>query len=204
MSKPNKLPRYVTPKGVAQYPKLNTPDTKFNPDGEYNTKLVLEGDVAQDTLSLLDKLYAEAQDKAKKENPGKKIKSGPEPYSVDEETGKVTLNFKLKAKVTRKDGTQFEQKVALFDAKGKPLPEGANVGGGSVLKVAFEAVPYYTAMAGAGISLRCRAVQVIELHEYNAGGAGSYGFSEEDGYEAATTAPNNDFSDETEEANSDF
>ena len=35
MSTPNKLPRYVTPKGAAQYPKLNQPDTKFNPDGDY-------------------------------------------------------------------------------------------------------------------------------------------------------------------------
>lgn len=198
MSKPNKLPRYVTPKGVAQYPKLTQPDTKFNPDGEYNTKLILDAEPAQETLSLLDKLYAEAQEKAKKENPGKKIKPGPEPYSVDEETGKVTLNFKLKAKVTRKDGTQFEQKVALFDAKGKPLTD-VNVGGGSTIKVAFEAIPYYTAMAGAGISLRVRAVQVIELHEYSSGGAGAFGFGEEDGYEAAPTANNNDFNDSEED-----
>lgn len=190
MSTPNKLPRYVTPKGVAQYPKLNQPDTKFNPDGDYNTKIIINGKDAAETISLLDKLYAEAQEKAKKENPGKKIKPGPDPYSVNEETGEVTIAFKLKAKVTRKDGTSYDQKVALFDAKGKPLNE--NIGGGSVIKVSFEAFQYYTAMAGAGISLRCRAVQVIELHSYSSGGAGAFGFGEEDGYEAATPAVNND------------
>ena len=190
MSTTNKLTRYVTPKGVAQYPKLNTPDTKFQPDGEYNTKLIVSASDIGDTINLLDKLYAEAQEKAKKENPGKKIKPGPEPYSINEDTGEVTIAFKLKAKVTRKDGTSYDQKVALFDAKGKPLNE--NIGGGSIIKVSFEAFQYYTAMAGAGISLRCRAVQVIELHSYSSGGAGAFGFGEEDGYEAATPAVNND------------
>lgn len=32
----------TTPKGIANYPKLNEPDTKFEPRGSYNTKLIFE------------------------------------------------------------------------------------------------------------------------------------------------------------------
>lgn len=198
MSKP-KLPRYVTPAGTAQYPYLTKPDTKFNPDGEYKLKLEIPGDKAQDLVTFLDEQFALAQEKAKKENAGKKIKPGNEPYEIDQDSGKVTVNFKLKAKVTPKNGEPFEQKPAIFDAKGKPIMGDAKVGGGSKVKVAYEVLPYYTAIAGAGVSLRMKAVQVIELVEYSGGaGAGAYGFGEEEGYEAEdNSADSNGFSEET-------
>lgn len=198
MSKP-KLPRYVTPAGIAQYPYLTKPDTKFNPDGEYKLKLEIPSDKAQDLVTFLDEQFALAQEKAKKDNPGKKIKPGNEPYEIDEDTGKVTVNFKLKAKVTPKNGDPFEQKPAIFDSKGKPIQGDAKVGGGSKVKVAYEVLPYFTAIAGAGVSLRMKAVQVIELVEYSGGaGAGAYGFGEEEGYEAEdNSADSNGFSEET-------
>lgn len=204
MTKKTKLTRYVTPKGTAQYPYLTKPDTKFNPDGEYKISLELDAADAQEITSFLDEQLAKAIAKAKEENSGKKIKEGDAPYGVDENTGKVTVRFKLKAKVTPKNGDPFEQKVALFDAKGAPIGAGATVGGGSKVKVAYEVIPYYTAIAGAGISLRLRAVQVIDLVEYSSGGAGAFGFGEEDGYEAAPTAAEDDFTDETEKSTSDF
>jgi hypothetical protein len=204
MTKKTKLTRYVTPKGTAQYPYLTKPDTKFNPDGEYKISLELDAADAQEITSFLDGQHAQSLAKAKEENTGKKIKEGDVPYSVDENTGKVTVRFKLKAKVTPKNGDPFEQKVALFDAKGAPIGAGATVGGGSKVKVAYEVIPYYTAIAGAGISLRLRAVQVIDLVEYSSGGAGAFGFGEEDGYEAAPTAAEDDFTDETEKSTSDF
>jgi hypothetical protein len=204
MSKRPKLPRYITPKGTAQYPYLTKPDTKFNPDGDYKINLELESSEASEIMSFLDEQFAEAVEAAKKANPGKKIKQGDVPYSVDENTGKVTVRFKLKAKVTPKNGEPFEQRPALFDAKGNPLDADAKIGGGSKVKVAYEAIPYFTAIAGAGVSLRLRAVQVIELVEFSSGGAGAFGFGEEDGYEAAPTANNNEFKDETNEDEEDF
>ena len=196
-----KNPRYVTPAGIAQYPYLSKPDTKFNPDGEYKLKLEIPGDQAQDIVTFLDEQHEAAQAKAKKENPGKKIKEGTCPYEVDDDSGKVTVSFKLKAKVTPKNGDPFEQRPALFDAKGKPLQD-VNVGGGSKVKVAYELVPYYTAIAGAGVSLRLKAVQVIDLKEYSGGAsADAFGFGEEDGYEAEdNSAAGNGFSEETEES----
>lgn len=199
MSKKPKLPRYVTPKGTAQYPYLTKPDTKFNPDGEYKVNLELNAEDASEIMSFLDEQLAESIAKAKKENAGKKIKEGDVPYSVDEDSGKVTLRFKLKAKVTPKNGEPFEQRVAIFDAKGKPITDEIKIGGGTQMKVSYEVMPYYTSMVGAGISLRVRAVQIIELVEFSSAGAGAYGFGSEDGYEAeeSATNTNNEFKDET-------
>ena len=194
-----KNPRYTTPAGIAQYPYLTKPDTKFNSDGEYKISVEIPGAAAQDIVTFLDEQFAASVAKAKKENPGKKIKEGDVPYSVNDDTGKVTVRFKLKAKVTPKQGDPFEQRPALFDAKGKPIGTDAKIGGGSKVKVAYELVPYYTAIAGAGISLRLKAVQVIDLVEFS-GGASSeaYGFGEEEGYEAEDTpAAQNGFAEET-------
>lgn len=200
-----KNPRYTTPAGIAQYPYLTKPDTKFNPDGEYKISVEIPGAAAQDIVTFLDEQFAASVAKAKKENPGKKIKEGDVPYSVNDDTGKVTVRFKLKAKVTPKQGDPFEQRPALFDAKGKPIGADAKIGGGSKVKVAYELVPYYTAIAGAGVSLRLKAVQVIDLVEFS-GGASSeaYGFGEEEGYEAEDTpAAQNGFAEE-EESDKDF
>lgn len=200
-----KNPRYTTPAGIAQYPYLTKPDTKFNPDGEYKISVEIPGAAAQDIVTFLDEQFAASVAKAKKENPGKKIKEGDVPYSVDDDSGKVTVRFKLKAKVTPKQGDPFEQRPALFDAKGKPIGADTKIGGGSKVKVAYELVPYYTAIAGAGVSLRLKAVQVIDLVEFS-GGASSeaYGFGEEEGYEAEDTpAAQNGFTEE-EESDKDF
>jgi hypothetical protein len=201
-----KNPRYTTPAGIAQYPYLNKPDTKFNPDGDYKVNLELPIEEAQQLIAKLDELHEAAKAKAKKENPGKKIKDGSPGYDINEETGAVTFKFKTKAKITTKNGDSFAQKVAIFDAKGKPLVNAPNIGSGSKLKVSFETVPYFTAIAGAGLSLRVKAVQLLELREFSSGGnAEAYGFSEEDGYEATvTTTEEHEFTNETEEETEDF
>lgn len=179
-----KQPRYTTPKGTAKYPWLSTPDTKFNPDGDYKVTLVLPVEQADTIIQFLDEQLAASEAKAKKENPGKKVKVADAPYKMDEENGNVEINFKLKARVNMQNGDSFEQKPALFDAKGKPISD-VNVGGGSKVKVSYECVPFYTGLIGAGISLRLRAVQVIDLVEFSGGAAaGAFGFEEEDGFEA--------------------
>ena len=199
-----KQPRYTTPKGTAKYPWLNKPDTKFNPDGDYKVTLVVPVEEADTIMQFLDEQMAASEAKAKKDNPGKKVKVADAPYSVDEDTGNVEINFKLKAKVTMQSGDSFEQQPALFDAKGKPLSD-VNVGGGSKIKVSYECVPFYTALIGAGISLRLRAVQVIDLVEFSGGAAaGAYGFGEEDGFEAEDNTSQFEETNGTENDSADF
>jgi hypothetical protein len=199
-----KQPRFTTPKGTAKYPWLNKPDTKFNPDGDYKVTLVVPVEEADTIMQFLDEQMALSEAKAKKDNPGKKVKVADAPYKVDEDNGAVEVNFKLKAKVTMQSGDSFEQKPALFDAKGKPMTN-VNVGGGSKVKVSYECVPFYTALIGAGISLRLRAVQVIDLVEFSGGAdAGAYGFGEEDGFEAEDNSSPFEDTDGNQEDSSDF
>lgn len=199
-----KNPRFTTPKGVAKYPWLNKPDTKFNPDGDFKITLVIPVDQADTIMQFLDEQMAASEATAKKANPGKKIKVADAPYKVDEDNGNVEINFKLKAKVNMQNGESFDQKPALFDAKGKPLND-VNVGGGSKVKVSYECVPFFTALIGAGISLRLRAVQVIDLVEFSGGAAaGAYGFEEEDGFEAEDTSSPFEQPNGTDENDEDF
>lgn len=186
MSDKKKPLRITTPKGRANWPKLAEPDTKFNADGVYSIKLVLDADAAKPVIEAIDKVRSQAIEDAKSEvGKGKKIKVADAPYVVDEEASTVTFNFKMKASGKTKGGEVFTQKPALFDAHGKPLPAGIKIGGGSECRVSADVVPFFTALIGAGASLRLRAVQVLELVEFG-GNAESYGFDvEEDGFEVS-------------------
>ena len=204
-----KLPLHRTPAGKAIWPKLTKPDTKFNADGEYNVKLSIPSEEAQDLITTLDNAYNNAQETAKDKNPGKKIKPASKPYTEElddqgNETGNILVSFKCKAKITDKNGNSFANAPTLVDSKNQPFPKGQDIWGGSTLRVAFNAIPYYTAMAGAGVSLRLKAVQVINLVTGGGGDGASYGFEEEDGYVApkATTVSNE--ATDAEEEDEDF
>jgi hypothetical protein len=192
-----KAPSFLTPKGIANYPKLTVPDTKFNAEGHYSVKLQFTGDEAQELSAFLDEKSEEAVAEAKAENKpkagqkAKPIKEADKPYSWDDD-GNLVVSFKMKASGVTEAGKAWSRKPALFDAKGKPLGEGVNIGGGSTLIVSYTPSPFYTALIGAGISLRLEAVQVIDLKEYQGSTADSFGFEAQDGFEAEeSTSPFN-------------
>lgn len=203
--------RYVTDAGTAIYPYLIEPDTEYNADGEYKVKLRLAPDaIFKDSKGksvgtaqeFLDSMLEKSVEKAKAENKGR-IKEADAPYEVDEDTGELLVNFKLKASGKTREGKEFTQKPALFDAKGKPF-EPEEIWGGSTIKVSFEVIPFYTKLIGAGISLRLKAAQIIELIQGGSANADSYGFGEEEGFEAEDEAGDAGFSSEDEEgSNSD-
>lgn len=186
--------KFTTPAGIASYPYLVNPDTKFNPEGEYKVSLMLSASDAAPLIKLIEGKMEEQFNLIKNEAKGPKakkaVKMSDAPYSNVEddegdETGEIKINFKQRALVTRKkDKKTFEMKVALFDAKGNSFKPKGYVGGGSKVKVAFEIIPFYTKMIGAGVSLRLRAVQILELVDGDGVTADSYGFDEEEGFEA--------------------
>lgn len=186
--------RLTTPKGYAQYPYLLEPDTKFNPEGDYKVNLAMDDNEATKKLitkldQILDNFYEENEDVAKAQAKGRKVMKA-DIFEYDSE-GRVVLKFKQKAVITKKDGSKFEVKIPQFDAKGKPMK--ANIGRDSVIKVNFSIKPYYMPTTKTvGLSLRPVAVQVIDLKEFTSGGsAESYGFGEEEGYEAEDTESTN-------------
>jgi len=87
-----------------------------------------------------------------------------------------------------RDGKPWTAAPAIFDAKGQPVRDRDSLKGmwsGTTGRVSFEAQPFFQAAIGAGITLRLKAVQIIDLVE-GGGSAESYGFGEEDGWSGSS------------------
>ena len=186
MAKNNNV-KVVSPVGVSQYAWLTTPDTRFDETGHYKTNLIINAKQAQSLKTQIDAEIKKSVALAKEKAKGKAIKEAPRPYDDEmidgKASGNVIFKFKTKAKIITKDGKVIPNRVALFDSTGKPMID-ANVWSGSEMKVSAELIPYYTAMAGAGVSMRLRAVQVTKLVEGGSSNAKGYGFEKvKDGYE---------------------
>jgi len=200
----NSYVKVVSPVGVSQYAWLTTPDTRFDETGHYKTNLILN---SKDSQVLKTQISAEIKKSltlAKEKAKGKAIKQAPSPFEDElidgKPSGNVIFKFKTKAKIITKDGKVIPNRVALFDSMGKPMID-ANVWSGSEMKVSAELIPYYTAMAGAGVSMRLRAVQVTKLVEGGSSNAKGYGFDNvKDGYEQpeAVVAQEENVSQETQ------
>ena len=165
---------FTTPKGIAQYPWLSKPDTKFNEEGEYKVNLVLTKEDATPVIEQINAAFAENLKVQIKEN-GKDIKTANPPYmnELDDDgkpTGNVIIKFKSKALYP----------PAIFDAKGDVMKD-SNIWGGSEIRVNGSIAPYYVKLIGAGVALRLRAVQVIQYVEGGTGSADRFGFEEVDG-----------------------
>lgn len=202
-----KLPIWQTPIGTAQYPNIVRPRAKYQREddfkkgvigsGEYSTKLILKGADAASLIKKIDTAAAFSLEQAKKDakNPkeAKEFKLATPSYKAEvdddgNETGNTVFNFKLPSTIKSKTGDAIKLRPALFDAKGKPLTNpNLNVGGGSKVKVAFEMRPFaIKGPVGAGVSLQLKAVQIIDLVEWNGQkDASGYGFDEEDGFDAS-------------------
>lgn len=198
----------ISPKGVAVWPNFRKPDYKFNADGVYKTGLKVSAEDSEALRTKVEKLTQAhmvltkktLQDLTVNGKDGKAKKAAkdalekltfcyPWAESVDEdgnETGDFELAFKSNAKITVK-GEIRDKKITVFDCS-KPAKEiQGEVWGGSVIKVAFDFVPYHMASTGAvGISFRMNSVQVVQLKGPGQGGSGAapdFG-DEEDGYQS--------------------
>lgn len=210
-AKKPKAPTGTTPVGVAVYPRLNKPDTKFNPAGNYSTKLVLSAEDAAPLMEAIEKVAeeayenakatleakleeAKAADKPKVKKKLEKLVKGDMPFAPEyddagDETGNIVFSFKTNASYTdKKTQKTVQREVTMFDAKGKKL-EGSkrpSIWAGSKLSVAYMLSDFYNAATdSAGCSPRLNAVQIVELVSGSGGNAASYGFGSHDsGYEA--------------------
>lgn len=184
MAERKKKLQLTTPVGTAIWPRLNEPNRRWKPEGEYTTTLKLSREEAGGFIAELDAQIEENYAAACASEKKKAVKRADPPYKMETddtgaETGNVLIKFSLKARVEPRNGEPFDQKPALCDAKRKPL--NARIGGGSRIKVACKVNPWFTAALGAGVSLWCVAVQVLELVGPG-GDMAAYGFADEDGY----------------------
>jgi hypothetical protein len=180
------LVRITTPVGIAVYPKLEKPDTKFDPIGAYSVNLDLSPKEAEGLITQIKKIADAAYTSELKEKGKKTLKRADMPWSETED-GQLRFKFRLKAQGGSGDNT-WTQKPAIFDASGVPVAN-LNIGSGTRMKVAFEVAPYFTAMLGCGVSLRLKAVQIVELKEWIGGdNFDAFGFKATDGYVKQTEA----------------
>ena len=180
--------------GEAIFPHLNKPDVRFNEAGEFKVTLKVAKSDATAMLKLYNSAIEDALKLAEQNHKGKGIKNAPKPFT--EENDYVFFKFKMKATgVNQKTKEKFSQRPQLFDAKKNPIPLSTLIWGGSKMRVAYNLVPYYTPMLGAGITARLKAVQVISLVE----GKDSNLFSKEDGYETTSEPKAEVISNETSE-----
>lgn len=191
-------PKITSPKGTLIYPHLSEPDTKFvKPDGEYHTKLALDAN-DESTQAFIEKLegilQAYVDENPDELTPAKLKKAGradlyeEEVDDEGEETGRYIFKFKLKAKVKTKT-KEWDQKPRLFDSAAQPITGDCNPWTGTVAKVSAELFPYYMETTkNFGLSMRCQAVQIIDLVSGGGASADDFGFGEEDGYVSEGTA----------------
>ncbi len=193
------IPIKVSVAGEAIYPHLMKPDVRFNEHGEFKVTLKIAKQDASQMVKELDQAIEDSLAKAQKDNKGKTVKSAPKPYK--EESGNVFFKFKMKASgVNKKTQEKFTQRPQLLDSKKNPIAPSTSIWGGSIMKIAYQPVPYFTPMLGAGVSLRLKAVQVIKLVE----GKQDNLFNEEDGFETKTTEKANSDATSEIQASSDF
>lgn len=185
---------------------LNKPNTKWNANGKYECTVIADPSdeaiaaIVEKMTAVRDEAYetklaelneaTKGKDKAKAKVALKKLHKAdigaPELDDEAEETG--NLKFKASSVASgksKKDGKPWKRKPTLFDAKGKKLDNPPLIFGGSEVKMAVTAAPYYKPDDGSvGCTLYLDAVQVIKLVSGTGQSADDFGFGEEEGFEA--------------------
>lgn len=193
--------RYASPAGEALFPYLITPDD-YEGKLEFKTKLKLDKEKPE-VQAFLTKVETEAKKAYESQIEEMKAKGGKAaanaskyemylPFEDDfdkqgNETGMVLVNFKTAATYKDKTTGATKQKVLpLFDSKNQRM-EIDDLWGGSIIKLSFTfSNPWSNPSAKtAGISLYINAVQVLDLRKGGGQSAESFGFDEEDGFEAS-------------------
>jgi hypothetical protein len=203
----------VTPKGeLVGFNAIATPSIKFNPDGVYNANILIAKEAGEQLEKTIKEVLTEqykSYGKGSVKQPVTRIK----PYVTVEKNddGEVTketpdsqdryiLKTSAKAKIKCKSGEVIDVKIPMYDAKGKPIKD-IKLGEGSIVKLSLS-LDGYTIAGKTGVSIKLKACQVIDLVEYQGGGnAASYGFGEEEGFEASDSEDTDttETSDETED-----
>ena len=195
----------TTPKGKAVWPRIDTPDTKFDEDGVYSCKLhVSEGDFKAFEAIVKPKLDAAYKEECSRQCKDKIRMAASSPLRINDE-GDHEIYAKQKAKVHTKSKGTLEFTIAAVDSQGKKI-DMPKIGSGSTLKMAVEVNTWFVPSQGFGYTLRLRAVQVLDLIEYG-GGDSSFGFgAEADGYVGSGESLNQAFevADEAETTNAPF
>lgn len=199
----------INVRGIARYPWLNKPDTKFDAAGKYKVDLEITADDAAALLPALEKLREQAKADFQKAAKGKKAKDAdlplfPQLDSEGNETGAYILRVGMKASgVSKKTGKPWNRAVPIFDAKMRPA--NPQIFGGSELVVSFKAQGWANPKGECGATCYLEGVQVIRLSSGSGGSsAAGLGFKAQDGYSAEDDAVTEEGGETSAEGGYDF
>lgn len=178
----------TTPAGTLLYPTLIEPNTRFVASGVFETRIVIPaGEAADDLEETLTNARSSWLSECAKTSGGKKVKVNEAVPCTRDDDNNLVVKAKLPFQVNTKSGKSWQQKPALFDAKGQKVDTtNLRIGSGTRARLAVEISTYNNPATGAGISLRLRGVQLIEIVEPKGNSAGDFGFGAEDGFVAET------------------
>ncbi|MDX0270922.1 hypothetical protein GOC13_24555 [Sinorhizobium meliloti] len=175
MAKKPKPTQYRTARGIAVYPRLTTPDTKYNAQGNYTAKIKLPVAAAQPTIKLIQEVAKRHVGKPLplKKNPCWFYEKVTDEETGDEtETGFVIFNITAKNRLVKdkQSGEMklWDRKPKLFSASGKVVSK-ANIGGGTEYAVTFEIYEGKDNDGNPTLSLQPTAVQIYKLVEFVSG-----------------------------------
>jgi hypothetical protein len=196
--------RITTPFGIAKLCFINEASTKFNAEGSYNTKLLLDPSAMSDIpfIEFLDNEMEKSKQLAIKAIKALKVSgkidkkpvpledykahlletltcNNPYEDEYDSEfnlTGLVEIGFKMNATWTDSKGEKHTQKPVLKDAKGQDVD--VQVGQGSVIRIKA-GINSYCMNNVYGVSKYLNSVQIKELVTF-----GDDDFEAVEGYES--------------------
>ena len=155
-----------TPFGIAEYPWLTMPDTKFNGEA-YKVTIRIKGEEATQFYNEMQELAGVALAQQKKADPEnfKKIKSFTKLFieQAEDNDGDVIADeyvIKCKTKKYYKyNDEEYENKIEIVDMNKEPVTE--SIYSGSELRCIITIKPY--SGFGGGLSAQINAVQVKTL-----------------------------------------
>lgn len=171
------------------YVNVFEPSTKFDKDGVYQLNALISAKEGKKIRKIceetLDSQYEKFRKNSKKmditacvpyvevekDDKGCIIKETPDPE------GRYILKTKNKAYI--RDG-EIGQRIPVFDSKLKPV-KNLKFGAGSKVKLGIS-IEGYSSNLGTGVTIKLKAVQILEVQGFNTHKAEDF-FTEEEGFE---------------------
>ena len=161
MSSQNPL---TSPKGTLLFGAIQSASTKFNDLGEYFALMIFSDEETQKLIEALEaNLEGFRQSKGISSKARKNVPYRPVVDSDGQETGQTSFKFSSKAQIIQEGKEPITLRPVIFDELGKPFD--VAIGKGSSLKVSYVCHYWANSGFGYGVSLRLKAVQVLDLKE---------------------------------------
>lgn len=163
---------FISPPFAGIHPWINNPDTKYNKDGLFHVKGIIEPGEAQDLhrKRMDDAAQAAFEDMTKDMTPAQKKKAVLYvPYEMEEDdegnpTRNMIVEFKQNATIKLKDGSTKKVRIGVVDSQDNPTK--ASVFGGDIIRVMYTLRPIKIASTNAfGVRADFAQVQIVRKGE---------------------------------------